>query len=216
MGLPRVFIISDERSCRAGGVVFTIARMLNHIDVAGDVAVVVRTKASGKNVDAAALCSALLPLCRRAGALLLAHTDARLVGPLGLDGVHVPSTGLARVARLHMPRGRLLGMSRHRGDRLDDDDADYATMSPVFRPTSKPLDKRPCLGELALGRITAASSRPVIALGGIDAGNAALCMAQGAAGVAVVGAVLGAVDPQRALLSLLQVVRGTGSGKAKA
>jgi len=201
--LPRVFIITNERACRVGGVVLTVARMFNDVDVGGGVAVVARTK--GSSLDPVALCSALLPICRRAGALLLAHTDARLVGPLGLDGVHLPSTAVPRLARLQMPRGRLLGRSRHEGDDLDDDDGcDYATVSPIFSPTSKPLDARAPLGVGAL----AGHPRPVIALGGIDAGNAGACIQHGAAGVAVVGAVLSAVDPRRALRSLL---RGVGS-----
>ncbi|MDP2342042.1 MAG: thiamine phosphate synthase [Deltaproteobacteria bacterium] len=201
MALPRVFVITDAGACRAGGVVLTVARMLNDVDVGGAVAVVARTK--GSSIDPAALCSALLPLCRRAGALLMAHTDARLVGALGLDGVHLPSASPPRLARLQMPRGRLLGISRHAGDAFDDDDVcDYATLSPVFAPTSKPLDSRPPLGPPALS----GHRRAVVALGGVDAGNARACLNHGAAGVAVVGAVLSAVDPRRALLSLMQAV----------
>jgi thiamine monophosphate synthase len=206
MGLPRVFIITDEGACRSGGVVVTLARMLTDVDVGGAVAVVARTK--GSAIDPAVFCAALLPLCRRAGALLLAHGDARRVGPLGLDGVHLPSRAFGRrasprLARLQMPRGRLLGVSRHAGDDLDDDDvSDYATLSPVFSPTSKPRDSRSTLGPRAL----AGHRRAVIALGGVDAGNARSCLDQGAAGVAVVGAVLSAVDPRRALLSLLRAV----------
>ena len=197
MGLPRVFVITDATACRTGGVVATIARMLHDVDVEGAVAVV------GRRLTPAVL-RALLPICRRAGALLLAHTDARLVGPLGLDGVHLPSTSSPRLARLQMPPGRLLGQSRHAGDDLDDadDPVDYATVSPIFSPTSKPDDDRPTLGVEALAR----HRLPVVALGGIHAGNARACTAQGAVGIAVVSAVLSSVDPRRALLSLLRAV----------
>ncbi len=203
MDLPRVLVITDEGACRSGGVVATIARMLDDVVLGGAVAVVARRKSqSGVHSDTAGLCAALLPICRRAGALLLAHTDARLVGALGLDGVHLPSTSSPRLARLQMPAGRLLGISRHAGDDLDEGVSDYATLSPVFAPTSKSGDSRPTLGIEALR----GHRRPVIALGGIDAGNATSCLAQGAVGVAVVGAVLGSVNPRRALLSLLHAL----------
>lgn len=56
-------------------------------------------------------------------------------------------------------------------------------LAPVFPPGSKADDRRPPLGLEAL-----AAAPGVLALGGVHAGNAAACMAAGAAGVAVLGA----------------------------
>lgn len=216
--VPRVLVFTDEATCRrrGRGIVASIARMLEGLELVGQVAVVVRRTGSPARglgpVDNAALCEALRPICRRAGASILAHGDAALVGPLQLDGVHLPGNAHPRLARLRMPRGRLLGQSRHGAvsdvsddDTDDTDDAcDYATLSPIFSPSSKPNDTRPTLGLAALSREHAAGRRPVLALGGVDDKNARACLRSGAAGVAVIGAVLGALDPRRALVMLLE------------
>lgn len=220
--LPRVLVITDEATCRRRGrsVVASVARMLSSssraagaLDLAGQVAVVVRHKQH----DTAGLCEALRPICHRAGALVFAHGDTGLVGALGLDGVHLPGGASVRAARLRLPRGALLGQSRHAhdvdstGDGADDannDDVDYVTLSPIFSPSSKPDDTRMPLG---VGALRAPRDRlrrlrsPVFALGGVDDRNARACLQHGAVGVAVIGAVLGALDPRRALLALLDV-----------
>lgn len=165
----------------------------------GSVAVVVRHKHD--RAFARVLASALLPLCRRSGALIFAHDDAAAVSALGLDGVHLSSTASPRLARLRLPRGRLVGQSRHRGDPVDAA-CDYVTLSPIFHPHSKPDDERDVLGVAALG----AAAVPVFALGGVDDNNARACVEHGAAGVAVIDAVFGAVDPAAALDRLLRAV----------
>ncbi len=208
-----MLVFTDALTCRrrGRGVVDTVARMLDGLDAihgvdVGDVAVVVRDKAAALPA-VGALCTALRPIAVRARARLLVHTHADLVGPLGLHGVHLDGRADARAvraARLRMPPHTLVGISRHADDRdasgaLQDDGADYATLSPIFTPSSKPGDARPTMGVRAL----AGHRVPVIALGGIDADNAAACVEAGAAGVAVIGAVLSALDPRRALRDLL-------------
>jgi thiamine-phosphate pyrophosphorylase len=81
--------------------------------------------------------------------------------------------------------------------------ADYATLSPIFPTRSKP-GYGPPLGLAALGRMAVAVSVPVYALGGIDsAARVRDCLDQGAAGVAVMGAVMRADDPGRLVKELL-------------
>jgi thiamine-phosphate pyrophosphorylase len=212
--LPRVLAFTDAAACRVRGrgVVDTIARMLDDVE-GSDVAVVVRDKAATRTtVDA--LCRALRPITARAGARLLVHTHAELVRALDLDGVHLGGRAdvhAVRAARLRLPPGALVGVSRHVDDRDDTgalrtDGADYATLSPIFSPTSKASDQRPTLGTRALAGHRVA----VFALGGVDVDNAAACVAAGAAGVAVIGALMSAVDPRRALRGLLAATTTPG------
>jgi thiamine-phosphate diphosphorylase len=75
---------------------------------------------------------------------------------------------------------------------------DYATLSPIHASPSKP-GYGPPLGVAALR----AAPLPVYALGGVDATNARECLAAGAAGVAVMGAVMRSEDPASAVAELL-------------
>jgi len=67
--------------------------------------------------------------------------------------------------------------------RASDEGADYAVLAPIFAPLSKPLGWPP-LGLEALRSIARAVTIPIIALGGITAENAPLCIDAGAAGIA--------------------------------
>jgi thiamine-phosphate diphosphorylase len=70
----------------------------------------------------------------------------------------------------------------------------WATLSPIFASTSKP-GYGPTLGPASL----VGAPLPTWALGGVDANNAGDCLRAGAAGVAVMGAVMGAADPAEAV-----------------
>src|SRR6266699_2481897 len=75
--------------------------------------------------------------------------------------------------------------------------ADYWSVGPCFATPTK-SDAGPPLGPegfTALARL-APEGTPVIGIGGITAANARAIVAAGAAGVAVIGGVLGAADPE--------------------
>ena len=67
--------------------------------------------------------------------------------------------------------------------------ARYVGAGPVWTTPSK-ADAGPGIGLDGLAAICAAVSIPVIAIGGVDAGNATWCVAAGAGGVAVIRAVI--------------------------
>jgi len=208
--VPRLLLFTDEAAARrhGRGAVAALARAVNDIvvDDEGAVAVVVRAK----DLDADRLaerCRAILPIARAGGLRVFSHGAPALVGPLHLDGCHLPSSMAPRPARLHLPPRASLGVSAHPrfpGDRCAfaaDDGVDYATWSPIFTPASK-TDARPPLGLGAL----AGHTTPVIALGGVDASRARACLDAGAVGVAVIGAVFGAARPDLALTGLLDAL----------
>lgn len=203
----RVLVITDEGACSAQrrGVIETVAHAV--LPEAHDVAVLVRMKARGID-DVRAACGALHAITKRAGALLLVHTHVALVDELGLDGAHVDATADVRAARAAMMREHaLLGASRHAGDALAEDalaPLDYVTLSPIFAPSSKRGDTRALLGARALAT---PSARPLVALGGVDVTRAASCLRAGASAVAVIGSVMSAHDPRRALQSLRDALR---------
>jgi len=80
--------------------------------------------------------------------------------------------------------------------------AAYVTLSPFAATRSKP-GYGPPLDQIAYAD---RSGIPVLALGGIDPGNAAHALAAGAHGVAVMGAVMRANDPAAVVRGLLREV----------
>jgi thiamine-phosphate pyrophosphorylase len=83
------------------------------------------------------------------------------------------------------------------------DGVEFATLSPIFPTRSKP-GYGPPLGLAGLGRMSQAVSVPVYALGGVDRpARFRDCLDQGAAGAAVMGAVMRAEDPARFVKELL-------------
>jgi thiamine-phosphate pyrophosphorylase len=156
-----------------------------------------------------ALLGELVALGRRFGALVTAHEDIEAVAVTGADGVHLPSGGSPAAARARLP-GALIGASAHAVDEaaaLLRAGADYVTVSPVFVTASKP-GYGPALGLDGLKHIVARAPGPIMALGGITPENAALCLSSGACGIAVMGEVMRAADPQATVVSILRVMSG--------
>ena len=126
---------------------------------------------------------------RALGTTFVVNDDVDAALELGADGVHLGQSdegaGRARA------RGLLLGRSATTYAEAVRADADYLGVGPIWATPSK-ADAAPPLGLAELERICRAVEIPVIAIGGVDAGNAADCIRAGAAGVAVVRA---ATDP---------------------
>ncbi len=90
------------------------------------------------------------------------------------------------------------------------ENADYIGVGPVYRTGSK-ADAREPIGPEGFRRIvTHAPGVPAVAIGGIGAGNVESVMEAGAAGVAVIGAVMGAPDPEAAARELRRRIGRAG------
>ncbi len=140
------------------------------------------------------------------GVPLLVHTHWDVARDLNLAGAHLAATGDVHAARAGLRSHQLLGASRHVEDGVESG-LDYAFLSPVFTPLSKPADVRPPLLLEGLARGVVDADSPVFALGGIQEDNAARAVAAGAHGVAVLGAVMTAPDPRQAVETLLTALR---------
>ena len=126
------------------------------------------------------------------GATFVVNDDVDAALQLRADGVHLgqsdPGAERARAG------GLLLGRSAVTFEQAVEAEADYLGVGPIWETPSKD-DADPALGLDELARICRAVSTPVVAIGGIDASNAAACIRAGAAGVAVIRA---AMDPPAA------------------
>ena len=138
-------------------------------------------------------------LCLRTGVTFVVNDDVEAARQLEADGVHLGrnDTGAERALAL----GLMLGLSAASVPEAEDAErggATYVGAGPVWATPSKPDADRP-IGLEGLKEICAVVSVPVVAIGGIDARNAASCISAGAAGVAVVRAAADADALLRAL-----------------
>jgi thiamine-phosphate pyrophosphorylase len=137
-------------------------------------------------------------LCARHGVPFIVNDDVEAALMLGADGVHLGRDDEgADAAKEH---GLMLGLSASTVEeaRSANGRADYIGAGPVWATPSKP-DADPPIGSDGLREICAAVSTPVVAIGGIDAANAAECIRAGAAGVAVIRAARDAAALVRAI-----------------
>ncbi|MCE9673697.1 thiamine phosphate synthase [Myxococcus stipitatus] len=144
----------------------------------------------------------LASLCQARGNPLFVNGRLDVALRVGAH-LHLPASGpLPRDVRPHLPPGRLVSMAVHDArEARDATGADLALVSPVFPPGSKPGDTRETLGPEGFLAVARQLACPALALGGITPERARGL--QGAAGFAVISAVLEAESPTRVARSLL-------------
>jgi thiamine-phosphate pyrophosphorylase len=124
------------------------------------------------------------------------------------DGVHITADSLPISAAKHAGRGMLVGKSVTsvaEAVAAEQAGADYLVVEPVF--FSHYAQDRSPLGPTVVRRIKAKVHLPLLAGGGITAGNAHQVIAAGADGVSVTTEIVDADDPRGAARSLQQAMR---------
>ncbi|MDD4341091.1 MAG: thiamine phosphate synthase [Kiritimatiellae bacterium] len=125
------------------------------------------------------------------------------------DGVHLGQHDMRLAdARRVAPKEWIIGVSAESVEdavRAERGGADYVGASPVFATPTKTDTALP-LGLDGLSALCNAVSIPVVAIGGIHAGNAAEVMGAGPAGLAVVSALVAAPNPRAAAADLRRVM----------
>ena len=125
---------------------------------------------------------------RELGVTFVVNDDVQAAIALVADGVHLGRDDPG--AESALAAGLMLGTSASNVEEAKAGEAlgaAYIGAGPVWETPTKP-DADPPIGLEGLGEICKAVSVPVIAIGGVDASNAAECIAAGAHGVAVVRA----------------------------
>jgi thiamine-phosphate pyrophosphorylase len=127
-------------------------------------------------------------LCRESGLVFVVNDDVHAALALAADGVHLGRSDEG--AELAAASGLVLGLSASSVGEAREAEARgaaYVGAGPVWETPSKEDAGAP-IGLDALREICRAVSIPVVAIGGVDASNAAECIRAGAAGVAVIRA----------------------------
>ena len=146
----------------------------------------------------------LADIVREVRGVLSSGADLALARDIGSDAVHLRDVASVAEARHMLGASALIGISAHGAAdaaAARAAGADSVTLSPIYPSASKP-GYGPALGPKAIA-LAAGAGIPVVALGGIAAGNVAAVRAAGAAGIAVMGGIMGAVRPAEVVRDLL-------------
>jgi len=146
-------------------------------------------------------------LCSRAGARLIVNDRLDVALAAAADGVHLGQEDLPpATARGLCPRGLLIGVSTHsvaEAKAAEAGGADYIGFGAMYATRSKD-GATPPQGPARLAEVVRATRLPVIAIGGIDRDRIAEVKAAGAAGAAVISALLSAPDAEQAARELVK------------
>ncbi|MDR2109420.1 MAG: thiamine phosphate synthase [Coriobacteriales bacterium] len=138
----------------------------------------------------------LKTICARYQVPLLINDDLELAARVAADGVHLGQDDPApSLARARLGPAAIVGVSVRtvaEARAAVDQGADYLGVGAVFSTTTKTDAAQVSLAELAA--ICAAVDVPVVAIGGINAGNLGQLAGSGIAGVALVSALFAAED----------------------
>lgn len=192
----RILVLTDRRASEAAG--RPLATTVREAVAGGADAVLLREKdldASARRRVGEEVAAALGP------ASLVVASDTDLAHRLGAVGVHLAQ----RDRWPHAPGGLTVGRSCHDAAEVAaaaGSGAGYATVSPVWATPSKP-GHGPALGPDGLGALANGTDLALFALGGVTPERVPACLGAGAAGVAVMGAVMGSADPAATVAALV-------------
>jgi thiamine-phosphate pyrophosphorylase len=199
-----LYIVTDRKASRGRDHMSMVRAAL---DGGADVIQLRDKDLSGRDLYALAREMASLVHASRARFIVNDRLDIALAA--GADGVHLGQYDLpVAAARSLSPPSFIIGVSVGSVEEAlaaERDGADYIALSPVFSTPTKD-DAGPGHGLEVLREIKAAVKLPVIAIGGVNAGNVTEVVGAGADGVAVISAVLGADDVEAAARSMRELV----------
>jgi len=206
-----LYLVTDRALCLGRPLVEVVARA-----VAGGVTVVQLREKNAGTREMLDLGRALLALLAPLGVPLIINDRVDVALALGAQGVHLGQSDMpvAEARRLLGPH-MTLGLSIEDMGQLREAEAlpaglvDYYGLSPIFAtPTKAELCTSWGLEGLAQARavVAAGSKRPLVAIGGIHAGNAASVLRAGADGLAVVSALCSSPDVEKSAAVLTGIL----------
>lgn len=129
---------------------------------------------------------------------------------VGADGVHLGQNDMPlAVARSIVKDAMIIGIS---ANSLEDavaaekGGADYLGVGPIYATPTK-TDTAPILGLDGLRKIRKNIKIPLVTIGGLNRSNATQVIRNGADGIAVVSAIVGAEDPEKASRDLMNTIQ---------
>ena len=158
--------------------------------------------------------AAVLREITRGSAILLVNERADVAAACKADGVQLGEAAMPTVSvRPILPEGSIIGRSVHSvvgATQAEASDADFLLVGTMFATRSHPGEEPSGTG--LLERIHAAGVQtPLLAIGGITAGNVGQVIRAGADGAAVISAILASPDPAVAASQIKSAMLGAGA-----
>jgi thiamine-phosphate pyrophosphorylase len=148
-------------------------------------------------------------VCARYGVTFIVNDRVEEARAAGADGVHVGrDDATIAEARAALGSHAVIGTSANSPESAriaERDGADYIGVGHVFATASKKKPGSP-IGVETLAAVCRAVAIPVIAIGGVTVETAPDIVRAGAHGIAVIGAVCGASDPEAATRRLVAAI----------
>lgn len=202
---PAVYLVTDRRLCGERSLTDVVGLAAR----AGATLVQLREKTAGTR-EFVELGRALKALLDPLGVPLLVNDRLDVALAVGAAGAHLGQGDMpAGIARGMLGPDAVIGLSLEAMDQLPEAEAldiDYYGVSPIH-PTPTKTDTGPGWGLAGLRTLRAATRRPLVAIGGLGADNAAETIRAGADGLAVISAICAAADPAAATRELRAIVR---------
>ena len=184
ISLPKIYPITDRR---LSGLSHT--EQTREFIEGGATLIQVREKSTDMRVFYDDVVDAL-DLAREHGVTLLINDRVDIAMVTGADGVHLGQDDLppAKARKLLGPKA-IIGLSTHNIEQVRavlDAPIDYVAVGPIYATATK-TDPDPIVGlELLQEANRIAGEMPIVAIGGIDAGNVASVLAAGADSAAMI------------------------------
>lgn len=159
------------------------------------------------------LAMALQNLCQGSGAQLIVNDHADVAAVVGSAGLHLGQTDLPiSQARRVLAPDQVVGRSNHEFEELVESQemgADHLAFGPIYQTGTKGVS-RPPQGTERVRQAREIAKTPLVAIGGINAENAAPVVEAGADAICVAAAVGLAPEPEAAAARLVKSIEEAG------
>ncbi len=195
-GIYRLCLVTDRQLSRDRALVGIVAAA-----VRGGVTMVQLREKDATTREFIGRAQALKALLAGSGVPLIVNDRVDVALAVDADGVHVGQSDMpVEAVRALIGPGKLIGLSitdEAQMRRPDAASADYLGIGPIH-PQQTKRDVSTPFGVAGFARLRRMTQKPVLAIGGIKAADAAPLMQEGADGLAVVSAIMAAADPEAA------------------
>ncbi|MBN1161770.1 MAG: thiamine phosphate synthase [Dehalococcoidales bacterium] len=153
-------------------------------------------------------------VCREKGVLFIVNDSLEIALAVKADGLHAGQEDMpAGELKKLLPIDMILGYSARTmvvAKKAGKEGADYLGIGAMFATTTKKSAE--VVGPERISKIKKVLDLPIVAIGGINKANITEVMEAGANAAAVISAVMGADDIEKATRELVNIIKGAKSG----